>query len=301
MSDYASGDVFAILSACAVATDQIKLGTGVAIIYNRAPVAMALGAASLDTISKGRALLGLGIGHRSIVEDQVAGIPYERPVQRLREYTEIVRELIRDGELAYRGKIFSLDYKPWVKFFRPHIPILHSPFVEAAAKRAGALADGTLHTCVTPDRLRQHAQWVAEGARDAGRDPAAIELGAYLWTIVAPDQATRDTGRHLIKSQIAWYAGELPLYANLLRQSGFAENVDHVAAIWQSGDQAAAISAVADEIVDLVGLVGDLDHCRARIQEYRDAGLHRPVIYPMPFSPTETKQAFLNAVQILEP
>jgi 5,10-methylenetetrahydromethanopterin reductase len=301
MSDYATGDVFAILSACAVATEQIKLGTGVAIIFNRAPVSMALGAASLDTISKGRALLGMGIGHRSIVEDQVAGIPYERPVRRLREYTEIVRELIHDGELSYRGELFSLDYKPWVKFFRPQIPILHSPFVEAAARRAGALADGTLHTCVTPERVGQNAQWVAEGAREAGRDHAAIEIGAYLWTIVTPDAATRETGRRLIKSQLAWYAGELPLYANLLRQSGFADNVDHVAAIWKGGDQEAAIDAVADEIVDTIGLVGDLDHCRARIQEYRDAGLHRPVIYPMPLNPTETKKAFLSAVQIMEP
>ncbi len=300
MSDYASGDVFAVLSACAVATDRIKLAPGVAIIYNRAPVAMALGAASLDTISKGRALLGLGIGHRSIVEDQFGGFAYERPARRLREYTEITRQLLREGELSYRGEIFSLDYKPWVRFHRSHIPIIHSPFVEASARRAGMLADGTLHTCVTPGRVRANVGWIAEGAREAGRDPAAIEVGAYLWTVVASDAETRERGRRLIKRQLAWYAGELPLYANLLRASGFTDNVDRVAAIWRGGDQAAAVDAVADEIVDQVGLVGDLDHCRARVQEYREAGLQRPVIYPMPLAPNETKQAFLSAVRILE-
>ena len=298
MSDYATGDVFALLSACAVVSEQIRLATGVAIVFNRAPTTMAMAAASLDTISKGRHLLGLGTGHRAIVEDQ-NGLIYERPVRRLIEYTEITRELVENGQVSYRGKLFSLDYTPWVTFFRAHIPILFAPFVETSARRAGRMADGTLSTLVTPERIRAVTGWVTEGAREAGRDPSDIEIGAYLWTIVARDEETRRAGRLLIKRQIAWYAGELPLYANLLRDSGFSENVDHVAALWQSGDQEAAVTSVSEEIVDGVGLIGDLDTCRARIDDYRSAGLERPVLYPMSLSAQHTKKAFMDTVAIL--
>lgn len=299
MSDYASGDVFAVLSACAVVTERIQLGTGIAVIFNRSPIAMAMGAASLDTISKGRTILGLGQGHRAIVEEQM-GLTYDRPLRRLREYTEIIRALLRDGEVSYRGEIFSLDYKPWVQFYRQRIPIVHPPLVQKSARRAGGIADGTLSTLVTPDRLRNLIRWIADGAREAGRDPAEVEIGAYLWTVVAPDAESRDRGRRLIRQQIAWYAGNLPLYANLVRESGFSENVDRVADLWQSGDQDAAVDAVADGLVDAVGVVGDLDYCRARIDEYRATGLQRPVIYPLPLSPRETKHAFLSAVEILD-
>ncbi len=298
MSDYATGDVFSVLSACAVVTEQIRLATGVAIVFNRAPTTLAMAAASLDTISKGRHILGLGTGHRAIVEDQ-NGLIYERPVRRLIEYTEITRELVANGEVSYRGELFSLDYKPWVGFHRPRIPIMFAPFVESSARRAGRMADGTLSTLVTPERIRTVVDWVGEGAREAGRDPGKIEIGAYLWTIIARDEETRKAGRRLIRSQIAWYAGALPLYADLLRDSGYTENIDHVAALWQAGEEEDAVNAVSDELVAGVGVIGDLDDVRARIEEYRAAGLQRPVLYPMPLSSSETKQAFMATVDVL--
>ena len=298
MSDYATGDVFSLLSACAVVTERIKLATGVAIVFNRAPTTLSMAAASLDTISSGRHMLGLGTGHRGIVEDQ-NGLVYERPVRRLVDCTEITRELVANGEVSYRGEIFSLDYKPWVGFYRLRIPVMFAPFVESSARRAGRMADGTLLTLVTPERVRTVANWVAEGAAEAGRSPAEIELGAYLWTIVAPGEETSAAGRDLIKRQIAWYASELPLYADLLRDSGFGENVDRVAELWQAGEPDAALAAVADDLVDGVGLIGDVDTCRARVDEYRAAGLHRPVLYPMPLSSRQTKQAFMATLDVL--
>lgn len=298
MSDYATGDVFSLLSACAVVTEQIKLATGVAIVFNRAPTTLAMAAASLDTISKGRHLLGLGTGHRAIVEDQ-NGLIYDRPARRLIEYTEIARELLASGTVSYRGEIFSLDYTPWVSFHRPHIPIIYAPFIERTARRAARMADGTLFTLVTPERVATMAGWIAEAAGEAGGDASALELGAYLWTIVAPDAETQEAGRQLIRRQIAWYAGALPLYANLLRDSGFSENVDRVASLWQAGEEAAAASAVSDDLVEGVGLIGDLDTCRQRVADYREAGLDRPVLYPMSLSPSHTKQAFMATVDVL--
>ena len=107
-------------------------------------------------------------------------------------------------------------------------------------------------------------------------------------------------GRRLIRGQIAWYAGALPLYANLLRDSGYRENVDRVATLWQAGDHDGAARAVSDELVAGVGVVGDLDECRERIEEYRAAGLKRPVLYPMPLDSSQTKSVFLATVEILE-
>lgn len=299
MSDYKSGDVFAVLSACAVVTQRIRLATGVAVIFNRAPTTLAMAAASLDTISKGRVILGLGQGHQAIVEKENGG-RYDRPIRRLLEYTEIIRELLQHGEVHYRGEIFALDYKPWITFYRGRIPIFYPPFVRASAERAGRIADGTLLTLVTPDRARTLAGWIAQGAAQAGRDPKEIDVGAYLWTVVTHDAESRRAARRLIKRQIAWYIGSLALYANLVRESGFAEDVDRVAPLWQSGDQEKAVDAVSDPLTDAVALIGDLDECRAKIETYRAAGIQHPVIYPLPMTPTDTKRAFLAAVELMQ-
>ena len=298
MSDYKSGDVFAVLSACAVVTERIKLATGIAVIFNRAPTTLAMAAASLDTISRGRFILGLGQGHKAIVENENGG-QYDRPLRRLLEYTEIIRELLQNGEVHYRGQVFTLDYQPWIKFYRDRIPIFWPPLVRAAAERAGRIADGTLSTLVTPDRARSLSGWIRQSAAQAGRSPNDVDIGAYLWTSVANDAQSHRAARRLVKRQIAWYISSLALYANLVRESGFGEDVDRVVPLWQAGDQEKAIDAVSDALADAVALIGNLDECRAKIETYRAAGIQHPVIYPLPLRPTETKRAFLAAVELM--
>ena len=294
MSDYKSGDPFAVLAACAVVTERILLAPGVAVIFNRAPTTLAMAAASVDTISKGRFVLGIGQGHRAIVEDE-NGLTFDNATARMVEYTAIVRALIRDGEVQHRGRYYTLGYKPWVKMYRDSIPIWYPPMFPASAARTGALADGAVGTQLTAARAGQLVQWVKQGAAEAGRDPAEVEVGSYLLTVVTND---KQAGRAMVKRHMAWYVGTFTRYEHLMAESGF-EEAGAAARAWRAGDQARAARLLSDELADSVAIIGDIDDCRGRIQEYRDAGLEHPIIYPMPMTERETKQAFLDAVQLI--
>ena len=294
MSDYKSGDVFAVLAACAVVTERIQLGTGVAVVFNRAPTTLAMAAASVDTISKGRLILGLGQGHKSILENE-NGLTYVRPLQHLIEYTEIIRALLRDGKVSYRGELFQLDYQPWVKFYRPRFPIWYPPMFPKSWDLCGRLADGAVATQLTAGRTPAMVQGIQEGARKAGRDPSEIEIGSYLLTVVTKDKAA---GRRLVKHHMAWYVGTFTRYSDLMCASGY-EEVDRATRLWQEGDQEGAARLLSDELADGVAMIGEVDEIRGKIEEYRAAGLQHPILYPMPLDGKDTKGAFLDAVRVL--
>lgn len=293
MSDYKSGDVFSVLSACALVTERIKLGSGVVVVFNRAPTTVAMCAASVDIISKGRFILGLGQGHRHIVEEE-NGLQYAKPFQRLVEYTEIIRALIKDGRVSYRGQIFKLDYYFWFKPYRERIPIYFGPMFPQSMELTGRMADGAVSTQLTVQRTPFLVQGIREGAIKAGRDPAEVDVGSYLLTLLTKD---KKAARDVVKRHMAWYVGTLARYRNLMRDSGFLE-VDKAAEAWQAGDEERAANLLSDELADAVAIIGDVDECQSRIEEYRRAGLMHPIIYPIPLREDETKKAFMDAVKL---
>lgn len=294
MSDYKSGDVFAVLSACALVTEQIQLGTGVVVVFNRAPTTLAMSAVTVDVISKGRLILGIGQGHRRIVEDE-NGLEFVNSTQRLIEYTEIIRTLVRDGTISYRGELFKLDYYFWVKPFRDRVPIYFGPMFPKSMELTGRIADGAMSTQLTLARTPYLANSIREAAINAGRDPEEVDIGSYLLTLITKD---KQAARQVVKEHMAWYVGALPRYRNLMRDSGFPE-VDDATAAWKAGDHEKAASLISDEMADAVAVIGDPDECRAKIEEYRAAGLMHPVIYPIPVPGQDTKSCFMEAVKIM--
>jgi len=110
------GDQFAILAACAVSTRRIRLGTSISSVFVRSAPTIGMAAATVDHLSGGRFVLGLGSSHRVQVEPE-HGIPFVQPTQRLRETVDLVRALVRDGVVAYAGK--ALDVKSFDLWFKP--------------------------------------------------------------------------------------------------------------------------------------------------------------------------------------
>src|SRR5207248_10472089 len=100
------GDQFAILAACAVATSRIRLGTSISSVFVRSAPTIAMAAATVDELSGGRFVLGLGSSHRVQVEGE-HGLPYARPIDRVRETAEVGRGLLRDGAVSFRGEIID--------------------------------------------------------------------------------------------------------------------------------------------------------------------------------------------------
>ena len=271
------GDQFAILAACAVATSRIRLGTSISSVFVRSAPTIAMAAATVDQLSGGRFVLGLGSSHRVQVEGE-HGLPYARPIDRVRETVEVVRGLLRDGAVAYRGRVIDIArFDLWFRPFRPAIPIYLSGLFQPMLEVCGEVAQGAILTWSTLDFARSAAAHVATGAQRAGRTAADVEIASLLGCALGADI---DEARRRLKPGVALYAGYFPRYNRLLAESGFAEAAAAIGAAWARGDREAAAHLVPDALVDAVALAGPPARCRERLAQYREAGVDLPIVTP---------------------
>jgi alkanesulfonate monooxygenase SsuD/methylene tetrahydromethanopterin reductase-like flavin-dependent oxidoreductase (luciferase family) len=271
------GDQFAILAACATATSRIRLGTSISSIFVRSAPTIAMAAATVDHLSGGRFLLGLGSSHRVQVVGE-HGLPYDRPIDRLRETVDVIRTLVRDGAVSHRGELLTIErFDFWFRPLRPAIPIYLAGVFGPMLEICGEIADGAILTWSTLEWARTAAAHVAAGARRAGRDASAIDVTTLLGCAVGDDAAE---ARQRLKPGVALYAGFFPRYNRLLAESGFSGAASAIRDAWQRGDRARAVALVPDALVDAVALVGPAELCRQRIAEYREAGITLPIVTP---------------------
>ncbi|MGH7321875.1 MAG: LLM class flavin-dependent oxidoreductase, partial [Candidatus Rokuibacteriota bacterium] len=164
------GDQFALLAACAMSTRRIRLGTGISSVFVRSAPTIAMAAATVDQLSNGRLLLGLGSSHKVQVEPE-HGIPFLAPTRRLRETVEVVRRLLRDGVVSFEGEVVRIRrFDLWFAPLRREVPIYLAALFPPLLELGGEIADGVLLTWATLDAGRRAAQHVALGARRVGRD-----------------------------------------------------------------------------------------------------------------------------------
>jgi probable F420-dependent oxidoreductase len=291
------GDQFAILAACAVATQRIRLGTSISSVFVRSAPTIAMAAATVDDLSAGRFILGLGSSHRVQVEPE-HGIAFSQPVQRLRETVDVVRALLRDGAVSHQGPIIRIErFDLWFTPRRREIPIYLAGLFPPMLEVAGEIAQGVILTWSTLDAAARVAPHVAAGARRAGRRPEDVEIVSLLPCAVAP---TREAARERLRTSVATYAGFFPRYNRLMAESGFAEAAAAIKRVWDTGDRAAATRAVPDALVDAVGAVGTPHEVRARVEAYRAAGLALPIISPR-LGGSEAKTQAMEAIRACAP
>ena len=185
LSEGHGGDQFTTLTACALATDNIKLGTSIISVYVRSAPTIAMAAACLDHFSNGRFILGLGSSHKVQVEGE-HGIPYHLPVTRLREYIDVIRTLLRDGKVSYKGNFLDIhNFDFWFPTLHPEVPIYAAAVFDKMLRVCGEITDGTILTWTTLSGAANAAKTVAEGARAAGRDPSEVEIADLITTVVS--------------------------------------------------------------------------------------------------------------------
>jgi alkanesulfonate monooxygenase SsuD/methylene tetrahydromethanopterin reductase-like flavin-dependent oxidoreductase (luciferase family) len=149
------GDQFAILAACAVSTKRIKLGTSISSVFVRSAPTIAMAAATVDQLSGGRFVVGLGSSHRVQVEPE-HGVAFVQPTQRLRETVDVVRALVRDGVVSYAGKVLDIKrFDLWFTPLRREIPVYLSALFPTMLEIAGEIADGVLLTWPTLEAGRR--------------------------------------------------------------------------------------------------------------------------------------------------
>ena len=269
------GDQFSILTACALATSRIGLGTSISSVYVRSAPTIAMAAACVDHFSNGRFILGLGSSHKVQVEPE-HGLEFSGPIPRVRDTVDIVRRLLRDGAVTdYRGESINIGtFDLHFPTFRPEMPIYLAAVFPKMLEIAGEISQGVLLTWCTPEHARTASEHIAIGAARAGVAPGSVEV-ATLVSVSAP--GADDGGMRRVA---ATYAGRFPRYRRLMAEAGFADEVEEVRRAWRSGDVALAERLVPEGLINRMSLPSDAGARGERLAEYREAGLTLPIIAP---------------------
>ena len=290
-----STDPLVLISAAAGRTKTIKLGTAIYHIYGRSPVTLGIQSATLQDLSGGRLLLGLGVANKSIAGWH--GGVFDRPLKRAREYVEIVRKVAAgerveyEGEIYQTGKRFQLSWKPSY----PNVPIYLAGLGPQMTKLVGKIADGVVINMATPAKIREIAARVREGAREAGRDPSKIEIIAKSRVSLNPDRA-------LVRSrlrQVLTFYNIADHYSDMLRGMGFESEVNAIQAAFQEGGFKAAMAALTDSYMDKLPVVPgtSIGEIKERMIPFFEAGVTRMVIPYVPVTEpvVEDARRFLQA------
>ena len=291
------GDQFSILTACALKTNTILLGTSISSVFVRSAPTIAMAAASVDHFSKGRFILGLGTSHKVQVEPEHS-LVFEQAVPRLRECVEVIRNLLRDGDVSYQGSVYNIErFDLWFRPERKEIPVYVAAVFPKMLEVCGEISQGAMLVWCTLEHVETAVEHVAVGAKRAGRDPTEVEV-ATLLPAVASSAGAR--GFDSIRDVIAFYAGQFPRYRRLMEQAGFTEELIPVRRAWLEGDTATAREMVPAGLIEKMTVSGTPDQCRHRIEEYRRAGITEPIIFPA-VSGADAKEQAMELIRSCAP
>jgi alkanesulfonate monooxygenase SsuD/methylene tetrahydromethanopterin reductase-like flavin-dependent oxidoreductase (luciferase family) len=264
-----------VLTAYALSTTSIRVGTGVVPIYTRTPATMAQTAATIDELSGGRLTLGLGLSHRPVVEGW-HGQKIEHPVAEMREYAGIVRAILR-GEDPPRGEKWQTGFHLLGLDPRPQLPIYLAGLSPGMLRLAGEIADGVILWLCNPRYIRD----VVIPAVSAGRERAGLTLEGFDVVAAIPAALTddRDEAYRAVRKDLIPYFS-LPFYRVMIERTGFGADI--AAYDRAAGDLEAMQSAISEQFLEELTAVGDRSALTAGIARYRDAGASSPCIGPIP-------------------
>ena len=286
---------FQLLTEIAKETTRIKLATGIANVFSRSAGLLAMSTATLDEISEGRVILGLGTSGKNVVEN-FHGTPYRKPLTRLRETIGICKTLWRGERLTPEQSTLAelRHFKLAMTPVRADIPIYVASLQPKAVRELVRIADGWVPTFWPYEHFNEGLEWIAEGARDAGRDPSEIELAPFLGVVPIEDV---DFARSALKPMISFYIGGMgTYYHDMFCRFGFTENADLVRDLYVAGNKQESIAAVSDDLVDAIAICGSPEHCRERLGEWRANGMGHGLVGLSPGATADSVEFILKAV-----
>jgi 5,10-methylenetetrahydromethanopterin reductase len=291
-------DGFALASAIASNTNKVNFGTSVIPIYTRTPFQIAMGVSTLNEISHGRMrFLGLGVGYRNRTE-QYFGIKQAQRLERMREYVEIIKQLLSGADVTYHGKLFNLQNFPKLTAEPLDIPIYFGSSAPKMLELAGKVAEGViLNSISTPEYVKFARERIADGAKSVGRDPAKTEIGHSIIYAVAEDT---QKAIEAAKEDILFYLS-YPELDPIIEKSSFGADVLKIRQSYMKGDKETALSLISSEMLDTFSVYGTPGECRARLRKFVGRGVTLPIIrVSMASNENHQKKAiFLRAVESL--
>jgi alkanesulfonate monooxygenase SsuD/methylene tetrahydromethanopterin reductase-like flavin-dependent oxidoreductase (luciferase family) len=283
------------LTEMALTTRRIKFGTGILNVYSRSPGLIAMTAATIDEISEGRFILGIGPSGKNVIEG-FHGRKFDKPLTQVRDVIRVVRTLLAGGKLS-DAHAELIEYRPFkleMKPARPTIPIYVAALRPKAIESIGELADGWIPTFWPYDRLHEGRALIEAGAKKAGRDPSAITTAPF--TTVLP--LGHEGGTMMAKNIISFYIGGMgEYYTELLTGFGFGDDCKRIAALYQEKDtRAQAAGAVSDKMIEALTISGDPAHCIAELARRRSFGIDLPILNLPTDMPWEMVEMFIRGL-----
>lgn len=275
-------ELFTSMNDLVRATKRIKIGAGIANIYSRTPALIASTVATLDERSGGRIVLGLGPSSAN-VNEHWHGVPFQKPVQRTREYVEIIRMILRGEKLLYHGEFFNLERGFTLRFkpVRKEIPIYIAAMGPKNVLQAGEISDGVLPVYWPSNRWGELREQLDVGASKAGRPPHSAAIAPYITSFILDENATeedRQDARQKAAMPLAYYIGRMGVYyAQMLTRNGFGKEVEAVQEGWKTGLQS-ALNALAPELLDATSIIGTPEEIVARLDQWVAAGVDEPIL-----------------------
>jgi F420-dependent oxidoreductase-like protein len=269
-------DAVTVLAWLAARTTRIKVGSAIMQMPARTPGATAMTAATLDLMSGGRFLLGLGTSGPQVVEGW-HGQPWGKPLTRTREYVAIVRAALRRETVEFHGEEYDVPFagtgatglgkplKLMVRPLRADIPIYLAALSPKNVRLTFEIADGWLPIYFSPEKARATFGF---GDRDG------FDVAPSVQVVVADDVAA---GRDLVRPTLGLYIGGMGarganFYNALVRRYGYEAEAERIQGLYLDGKQREAIAAVPDALVDEVALVGPRERIAERLEAWRESG-----------------------------
>ena len=298
-------DAVTPLAYLAAITDRIRLGSAIFQMPARTPAMTAMTAVTLDKMSKGRFLLGLGVSGPQVVEGW-HGRPYGKPLRVTREYVAIVRRILaREEPVTFDGEYYQIPYegenatglgKPLKLISKPDnpdLPIYLAAIGPKNVRLAAEIADGWLPIFYSPERSDQVYGPLLEEGFAASGDPTKADRFDVAPSVIAFAGDDIDRARLQAKPMLALYIGGMGakgrnFYNDLARRYGYGEAADEIQDLYLSGKKMEATLAVPDALVDEVCLVGPREVLADRLEAWRDSGISTLIVSTLDINTVRT-------------
>jgi len=286
-------DSATILGWIAGQTTKIKIGSAIFQMPARTPAMTAMTAATLDQLSDGRMLLGIGSSGPQVSEGW-HGVRFAKQLQRTREYIEVLRMALARERVEYHGETIDLPLpdgpgkalKLTISTVQDKMPIYLAAIGPKNTALAGELADGWIPTLVSPEHLPVLRESLEEGAAVSGRSLDDFDIAPTVNVFVTDDL---ESARNAMRPFIALYVGGMGsrkqnFYNQLIQRYGFEDAAKEVQDLYLEGKKDEAMAALPDDLIDTVSLCGPKDVVRERLAVYRDAGVGTLGVTPLAFT-----------------
>ena len=268
-------ECFSILGAVSTTNNTQNLGSSIINIYSRSPLTIAMGAATADTLSNGRLILGLGTSSIPIVQS-LHGYKFDRPLQRMIEYVEIIRLALSQKPITYHGKIFNLDnFTLLIKPQQTNIPIYIAAINKKMINLAWGIADGVILYLRPLHEMQKTIPYMQSKKK--------IDVACQLITCVSKNS---EEATYKAKKTIAFYVSVGEIYRKFLAENGYKSETDAILEQFKKTGLKSVHESVTDSMADALAIYGTPDECTAQLKKFTDAGITHPILQFNPLGNT---------------